>query len=144
MTEVPFNPTGLIICPKCGSELAVDTPGVHYTLIHEADGWHTFRAALAGPAEPESRIVTLPADPYDEGTAWEHDELEAGVAEHRVSAAERAVADEMVRIAIATCPECAAGKHGNCDGTAWDDAADRVTSCACEFASHLTDQEHRA
>lgn len=34
----------------------------------------------------------------------------------------------------ATCPECRAGKHRNCDGQAWDDAADAPTACACEHA----------
>ncbi|MGX9346625.1 DUF4326 domain-containing protein [Microbacterium sp. KNMS] len=29
------------------------------------------------------------------------------------------------------CPECKAGKHGNCDGTAWDDDADTLTTCTC-------------
>ena len=31
----------------------------------------------------------------------------------------------------ATCPECVNGKHGNCDGSAWDDAADAATACTC-------------
>lgn len=31
----------------------------------------------------------------------------------------------------AVCPECAAGKHGNCDGTAWDLVADELTTCSC-------------
>lgn len=29
------------------------------------------------------------------------------------------------------CPECEQGKHGNCDGTAWDDNADAETECGC-------------
>lgn len=29
------------------------------------------------------------------------------------------------------CPECEQGKCGNCDGTAWDDAADTETECTC-------------
>lgn len=29
------------------------------------------------------------------------------------------------------CPECKAGKHDNCDGTAWDDQADEETACPC-------------
>lgn len=29
------------------------------------------------------------------------------------------------------CPECRDGKHRNCDGTAWDDATDALTACAC-------------
>jgi hypothetical protein len=34
------------------------------------------------------------------------------------------------------CPECNAGKHQNCDGSAWNDAADDVDVCACERAGH--------
>lgn len=34
------------------------------------------------------------------------------------------------------CPECRAGKHGNCDGTAWDNAADAPASCGCAEAGH--------
>lgn len=34
------------------------------------------------------------------------------------------------------CPECRAGKHTNCDGTAWDQAADAPTTCACHTADH--------
>lgn len=30
-----------------------------------------------------------------------------------------------------TCPECDQGKHGNCDGTAWDFAEDEPTICCC-------------
>ena len=33
---------------------------------------------------------------------------------------------------IAICPECHAGKHRNCDGTAWDVDADEPTTCGCE------------
>ena len=29
------------------------------------------------------------------------------------------------------CPECEQGKHGNCDGTTWDDEADRPAPCPC-------------
>ncbi|MGU3358197.1 hypothetical protein ACLBWJ_13160 [Microbacterium sp. M4A5_1d] len=35
------------------------------------------------------------------------------------------------------CPECVAGKHPNCDGTAWDDVADAVAGCAC--SAHATE-----
>lgn len=34
------------------------------------------------------------------------------------------------------CPECAAGKHPNCDGTAWDFDADELTTCACAGRNH--------
>lgn len=29
------------------------------------------------------------------------------------------------------CPECRTGKHGNCDGTAFDEAADDIVECVC-------------
>lgn len=35
-----------------------------------------------------------------------------------------------------TCPECTAGKHGNCSGDAWDDEEDRPTICDCYEADH--------
>jgi len=28
-------------------------------------------------------------------------------------------------------PDCRAGKHRACSGTAWDDAADEITGCSC-------------
>lgn len=34
------------------------------------------------------------------------------------------------------CPECAQGKHGNCDGTAWNDAADDIDRCRCSSNLH--------
>jgi hypothetical protein len=34
-------------------------------------------------------------------------------------------------VSSAVCPECRAGKHPNCDGTAWDDDADSLTGCSC-------------
>ena len=30
-----------------------------------------------------------------------------------------------------TCPECAQGKHGNCDGRAWDLELDEPAICEC-------------
>jgi len=32
---------------------------------------------------------------------------------------------------VSDCPECAAGKHGNCDGTTWDRFTDAPTQCPC-------------
>jgi hypothetical protein len=29
------------------------------------------------------------------------------------------------------CPECATGKHRNCDGTTWDNITDAPTACPC-------------
>jgi hypothetical protein len=36
----------------------------------------------------------------------------------------------------AICPECTAGKHVNCSGQAWDNAADEPVPCACGDESH--------
>lgn len=33
---------------------------------------------------------------------------------------------------IEPCPECKAGKHGNCDGLTWDVASDEEALCPCE------------
>lgn len=34
------------------------------------------------------------------------------------------------------CPECAQGKHGNCDGTTWDNLLDEPAPCPCDEAGH--------
>jgi len=34
------------------------------------------------------------------------------------------------------CPECAAGKHGNCDGSTWNNATDDFDVCPCWAAGH--------
>lgn len=44
--------------------------------------------------------------------------------------------DDTQPIALRFCPECAAGKHQNCDGTAWDHEADEPTTCTCPAAEH--------
>lgn len=33
--------------------------------------------------------------------------------------------------ALQDCPECMQGKHTNCNGITWDDAADEPTACPC-------------
>lgn len=35
-----------------------------------------------------------------------------------------------------SCPECEAGKHGNCDGTSWDNELDHEIPCPCEQRGH--------
>jgi hypothetical protein len=37
---------------------------------------------------------------------------------------------------IEPCPECAQGKHRNCDGLSWDNDADDYTPCPCHQAGH--------
>ena len=39
-------------------------------------------------------------------------------------------------VVFAVCPECQQGKHGNCEGQAWDNAADEPAPCACPDESH--------
>lgn len=34
------------------------------------------------------------------------------------------------------CPECRAGKHGNCNGDTWNDDLDRPDVCPCFDAGH--------
>lgn len=34
-----------------------------------------------------------------------------------------------------TCPECIAGKHTNCDGSAWDPEKDEIVLCECEVCN---------
>lgn len=36
------------------------------------------------------------------------------------------------------CPECAQGKHGNCDGSSWNPAADDIDTCPCAARGHFT------
>lgn len=39
------------------------------------------------------------------------------------------------------CPECRAGKHGNCDSQAWDEWTDMPTSCLCWTRGHHQEQQ---
>jgi hypothetical protein len=41
-----------------------------------------------------------------------------------------------VTTAKPVCPECQQGKHGNCDGTAWDEGRDEISLCRCEDPMH--------
>jgi len=34
------------------------------------------------------------------------------------------------------CPECAQGKHPNCDGSTWNDRLDAYDACPCHTAGH--------
>ncbi|MEV8269128.1 histone-like nucleoid-structuring protein Lsr2 [Microbacterium oleivorans] len=43
----------------------------------------------------------------------------------------------------AVCPECVAGKHGNCDGTAWDLAEDQPTTCSCTHPENAPDNQEQ-
>jgi hypothetical protein len=41
-----------------------------------------------------------------------------------------------VNLPPAICPECRAGKHRNCDSTAWCDETAFPTACDCWAADH--------
>lgn len=34
------------------------------------------------------------------------------------------------------CPECRAGKHGNCDETSWNEQTDQPDACPCHLDGH--------
>ena len=42
------------------------------------------------------------------------------------------------------CPECAAGKCGNCDGTALDPVDDMIVECDCHVDGHPSVEKSRA
>lgn len=44
--------------------------------------------------------------------------------------------DERSIIEQPICPECQQGKHGNCNGEAWDMLGDHPTPCACGDHGH--------
>ncbi|HMM95317.1 MazG-like family protein [Phycicoccus sp.] len=41
-------------------------------------------------------------------------------------------------VADLPCPECRAGKHGNCDGTSMDSGEDAIGACPCATSGHAT------
>ena len=41
-------------------------------------------------------------------------------------------------------PDCAAGKHTNCDGTGWDEETEALADCPCSCHTHVTDAEVEA
>lgn len=59
--------------------------------------------------------------------------------------------DQLIRLAvrrtlvainsIEPCPECAQGKHPNCDGSSWDEDADAPAECPCYARNHEPPQE---
>lgn len=34
------------------------------------------------------------------------------------------------------CPDCVQGKHGNCDGSTWNNTADQMGACPCAQKEH--------
>lgn len=65
----------------------------------------------------------------------EGQELDAGAQVWRQAMDRMLVANDQ-------CPECRQGKHGNCDGTAWDDATDAPAGCPCAAHNHSTVCRH--
>lgn len=45
--------------------------------------------------------------------------------------------EPLVGMAARSCPECRVGKHGNCDGTTWDDGTDARAACPCAGTDHV-------
>jgi hypothetical protein len=55
----------------------------------------------------------------------------------RVDPCPTSITLEIVPVGTAPpCPECAAGKHGNCDGNTWDNAKDDLAPCPCAKLGH--------
>ena len=46
------------------------------------------------------------------------------------------MSDPMRTTWVEPCPECVAGKCGNCDGQSWDKAQDCPAHCPCAFLDH--------
>lgn len=59
------------------------------------------------------------------GGGWIHDMIRGVPDGTRVR-----ITIEEVRM-VEPCPECKAGKHQNCDGTAWDTEKDAAVPCPC-------------
>jgi hypothetical protein len=66
---------------------------------------------------------------------WSYSDIEGGDPDER-SYTERGWAPTGKFPQPSICPECMAGKHPNCDGTAWDVVADTETQCQCTDAWH--------
>lgn len=85
------------------------------------------QAALTGVLHPDAAVPYFPGRP---GTVKETVDAhrEAVTLPRRRWDAEHA--DPVV------CPDCTAGKHPNCDGTAWDHVTDAPTACTCTDGDH--------
>ena len=42
-----------------------------------------------------------------------------------------------IPLPVEPCPECWAGKHGNCDSTAWNNTTDMPCACPCWAREHV-------
>ena len=49
---------------------------------------------------------------------------------------DKSPSDKAARVLLQMCPECYAGKHGNCDTTTWDFVADEPGVCPCFTEGH--------
>jgi len=53
------------------------------------------------------------------------------------------MANKDEELLVPVCPECRAGKHGNCDGTALDTKTDEITTCICYYLQMLPGSVHQ-
>ena len=97
----------------------------------------------AETGNPYSALGNDAEDPDDDGTTPAEDrmneaerfafwrEVNHAMDQDAETAREVAQAEAMSENLAPVCPECRNGKHGNCDGTAWDDHEDAPASCSC-------------
>lgn len=97
------------------------------------------RTKVLDPLEPVEKheaphAVLVPVEDYT-SPREEYSVEEAELLAHLEDASRREYpslyADRMDENLAPVCPECRDGKHGNCDGTAWDDHEDAPASCSC-------------
>lgn len=113
-------------------------------------GRHMQAAAIARrlgftPPAPTADAIA-PADEYPIGAAVDVEAQIAAYAERKEARDRAAQTKEptMTEPTPPVCPECAAGKHTNCDGTAWDTATDAPTTCTCTHPTHTPPVEPAA
>lgn len=127
---------------RCGEPAGHDEPSGVYlnpdgTDYHPAPGERvsSARAYRKAPGTPHRAILTWdtdvvedwpeaydPAEPIDVEVPLELPADYVGVGDLTL--------DELVK-GVARCPECAASKHGNCDGRTWDYEQDATAVCPC-------------
>lgn len=73
-------------------------------------------------------------------SAWVHEQLDEDHAAR--PAPELPLGQpEKAPAAVPVCPDCWVGKHANCGGYSWDNAADDFAPCPCAQAGHQEAQE---
>jgi hypothetical protein len=111
--------------------VAVDAEGVLWRK-RWPDGWQMGGFGRPATGETLARMFTFP------GTVLvpsiDADDVLRGLASAPITASDEWPGT--VKPTSIRCPECAAGKHGNCDGTALDTATDEFVPCPCASADH--------